>query len=432
MGWSSRLSWIAVFFSVVNATVFSQRVVSVNRGPDDRPVRFDGHRLYRVRPTGSDERRILREIWDDEGYSVWNSLYLDERVDVMVSPEKFESFEKLVEEKNLDVSELMNDVQSFIDQENPLSNLRDVFGWKAYHELDQIYRWLDTLAGEYPNLITPLVGGSSYEGRNITGVKLSFGEGNPGVFLEGGIHAREWISPAVVTFILNELITSKNPDVRAIAESHDWYVFPVFNPDGYVYTHKVNRLWRKTRQPYSFGCVGADPNRNWDFHWKETGASSSPCSESFAGSAAFSEIETRTMSEFATTLREKIFAYIAFHSYSQVLLFPYGFTNDHVENYQDLVDIGNATVEALKRRHNTRYRVGSVVEIMYPASGNSMDWVRGALKIPVTFTYELRDRGRFGFILPADQIVPTGEETLDSLVALLQTSRRIGYGSEVV
>lgn len=71
------------------------------------------------------------------------------------------------------------------------------------------------------------------------GVKVSFSPNNENnaVFIEAGIHAREWISPATVTFMLNELLTSTDPNVRAVAESHDWYVVPVTNPDGYEYTH---------------------------------------------------------------------------------------------------------------------------------------------------------------------------------------------------
>lgn len=54
--------------------------------------------------------------------------------------------------------------------------------------------------------------------------------------IEGGIHAREWISPATVTYVINEFLTSTDPDVRAMAENIVWHIFPVVNPDGYVYT----------------------------------------------------------------------------------------------------------------------------------------------------------------------------------------------------
>lgn len=64
-----------------------------------------------------------------------------------------------------------------------------------------------------------------------------------------------------------------------------------------------------------------------------------------------------------------------------------------------------------------------------PAAGGSMDWVRGKYNTPVTFTYELRDKGRYGFILPANQIIPTAQETMDSLVAMFQQTAKLGYGS---
>lgn len=58
-----------------------------------------------------------------------------------------------------------------------------------------------------------------------------------------------------------------------------------------------------------------------------------------------------------------------------------------------------------------------------------MDWVRGTYNIPVTYTYELRDTGRYGFILPASQIIPTAKETLDSLVVMFQQAAKLGYGT---
>jgi hypothetical protein len=50
----------------------------------------------------------------------------------------------------------------------------------------QIYAWLDSLVETYSGVVSPIVGGESYEGRQIKGVKLSYKAGNPGVILEGG------------------------------------------------------------------------------------------------------------------------------------------------------------------------------------------------------------------------------------------------------
>lgn len=141
------------------------------------------------------------------------------------------------------------------------------FGWTSYHRGAEINAWLESLAEQYPDKVQVVVGGRSYEGRDLKGVKVSFGEGKKAVFLEGGIHAREWIAPATVTYILNQLLTSEDKDVREVAEAFDWYVFPSVNPDGYEYTFDHERLWRKTRQPHGLLCKGADPNRNWGYHW---------------------------------------------------------------------------------------------------------------------------------------------------------------------
>lgn len=107
---------------------------------------------------------------------------------------------------------------------------------------------------KYPGIVTSIVGGQSYEGREILGVKVSFGPGRKGVFIESGIHAREWIAPATVTYILNEFLSSKNASVRAVAESRDWYFFPSINPDGYSYTQTVNKPFSLLFKKNHFLC----------------------------------------------------------------------------------------------------------------------------------------------------------------------------------
>lgn len=71
--------------------------------------------------------------------------------------------------------------------------------------------------------------------------------------------------------------------------------------------------------------------------FSDGGSSMDPCSETYAGSAPFSEVETRSMSEYIESINTKFFAYLSFHSYSQLLMFPYGHTTEHLENYDELV-----------------------------------------------------------------------------------------------
>lgn len=110
--------------------------------------------------------------------------------------------------------------------------------WDGYYTNDQINTWLSDLAAAYPNIVTPLVGGNTFEGREIRGIKISHGEGNRAIFLEGGIHSREFISPAVVCYLANALLTSNNEEISDAAREFDWYIFPVTNPDGYVWAHE--------------------------------------------------------------------------------------------------------------------------------------------------------------------------------------------------
>lgn len=110
--------------------------------------------------------------------------------------------------------------------------------WNVYYNLSQINGWLDDLVATYPNTVSKIVGGVSYEGRNIEGIKISHGSGRRAIFIESGIHAREWISPATTCYIINELLTSNYTETVAAAHDYDWYIFPVTNPDGYIFSHE--------------------------------------------------------------------------------------------------------------------------------------------------------------------------------------------------
>ncbi|XP_012531386.1 zinc carboxypeptidase [Monomorium pharaonis] len=396
---------------------------------------FHNYKVFRITPTTNEHVELLRQLptIPDE-FSFWKEpTIVNAQVDLMVAPHKLSVFYQIMNRIKAPHQVHIDNVQTLVDK-TTTANQSTSFD-EAYRTLWEIYKNLDDLAEQYPDKVKVVVGGSTFEKRQIKGVKVSFKANNPGIFIEGGIHAREWIGPATVMYILHQLLTSKDPDVRALAESHDWYIFPVFNPDGYVFTHTTNRMWRKTRELHGLLCRGSDPNRNWGYKWKNEGFSWSnnfPCSETYPGNAPFSDIETRTMSEYIRSISDKFYAYISFHSYSQLLMFPYGYTKGHIDNYDDLYAIGSKSITALKKRYGTEYKLGDIADTVYVASGNTLDYIKGVYNKSIIYVYELRDQGHYGFLLPPEQIIPTGEETLDSLVAMFKEAKERGYPKDII
>ena len=71
---------------------------------------------------------------------------------------------------------------------------------------------------------------------------------------------------------------------------------------------------------------------------------------------------------------------------------------------KNTVDILACSIDTAVPGSLTKFQVCCV------ASGGSLDWTLGELGIPYSYAMELRDTGEFGFLLPEDQIIPTGEE----------------------
>ncbi|CAO2613617.1 Carboxypeptidase B [Lemmus lemmus] len=192
----------------------------------------------------------------------------------------------------------------------------------------------------------------------------------------------------------------------------DFYVLPVVNIDGYVYTWTKSRMWRKTRSTKAgSSCVGVDPNRNFNAGWCAVGASRSPCSDTYCGAAPESEKETKALANFIRQNLSSIKAYLTIHSYSQMMLYPYSYDYKLPANNEELLKVARIATNVLSTRYETRYTYGPIASIMYPTSGSSLDWAYNA-GIKHTFAFELRDKGKFGFLLPESQIKPTCKETM--------------------
>jgi len=300
-------------------------------------------------------------------------------------------------------------------QDIPVSrSSRYAHNWTSYSRLTVIHDFMRELAATYPNLVTVTNQGKSHEGRDMLMMKISTGgSGKNAIFVDGGIHAREWISPATVTWIMSELVEN-NAAHPQYTQNLDWYFMPVINPDGYEYTHTNTRLWRKTRRPNSCG-VGTDMNRNFGFHWNEGGSSANGCDDTFHGGAAFSEVESQAVRDSLLAVASQTKCYLTFHSYGQYWLTPWGYTSALPSDYNELYNLAISATRALTAVSGTRYSVGSSTNLLYVASGGSDDWAKGVAGVKYSYTVELRDTGLYGFQLPASQILPTARETWEGV-----------------
>uniref|UniRef100_A0A336MCF7 Zinc carboxypeptidase A 1 n=1 Tax=Culicoides sonorensis TaxID=179676 RepID=A0A336MCF7_CULSO len=394
-------------------------------------VRWDNYQVWSLAVTNDNQLKVLQDIeLRPDGYQLWGSVtHVGKFVEIVVPPHKLEDFHEIIKNYNFKSNILTENLQDLIENEQPKVKSTS-FGWDQYHTLEEIYDWLNETIIANSVVAKPVLMGYSWEGRSIRGIHLNYGKNKnrTTIFVESNIHAREWITPAATTWIINELLTSEDPEVRFAAENFEWYIFPCVNPDGYVYTHTTNRMWRKTRSKRpSSSCYGVDGNRNFKYSWMQGGSSSDPCSDTYAGPEPFSEFETRAISEFFETVKDRVEMYLSFHSYSQLLMYPYAHTQDPINNQQDHIKLSTAGAKALEELYGTKYTAGNAQTVLYTTSGGSRDWAKGEHNVPFSFTYEMRDTGRYGFLLPAEQIVPNSQEVLHSVIAMIKEGQSLNY-----
>ncbi|CAG9564612.1 unnamed protein product [Danaus chrysippus] len=439
---------------------------------EESKVDYSGAQLWKVAADKNGVRILLGRLRRRNLISTWsgNQTYID----VLVKPDAVQNVTRIFKRENITFDVIIEDLQRRINEENPpldeneielqdrraraynfwryranrrLGVIKAFMGysslnlpmelwpyanwghrmtWKQYHRLEDIHGFMDYLAKTYPKIVSVNSIGKSYEGRDLKVLRISDGKpSNKAVFIDGGIHAREWISPATVTYFINQIAENfdeESDDIRNI----DWYFLPVVNPDGYEYTHIKDRLWRKNRKPALYGvrqCVGTDLNRNFGYRWGGKGSSSNPCSEIYRGARAFSEPESRAVSEFIKTSAANFSAYLTYHSYGQYLLYPWGYDNAVPPDHKELDLVGKNIAAAIEATGGSKYSVGSSSGLLYPASGGSDDWAKGQ-GIKYAYTIELSDTGRHGFVLPTTFIEPVARESLSGLRVLAAQLRK--------
>jgi len=386
---------------------------------------YPNHQVTRCYPTNREQLDRLHDLSEDPklNWDFWaEPRAIGGPVDILVTPNNKEMVTRMMEEIGVECMTMIEDVQKAIDYEAQFKSTVGASYFESYHTWEEVQTYIENLAAEFPQYASVSTIGKTYEGRPMKIIKI---QANPSVpkktiWLDGGLHAREWIAVPTVSYIADTLLrtykTSQNSTF--LLDNFDFIIAPILNVDGYDYTWNGDRMWRKTRSPNAKSpCMGTDPNRNWAFHWGEAGSSTQTCSDSYQGPSPASEIEVQTIQSYLCGIKNLV-GYINFHAYSQLWMSPWGYTSALPADYTDQNNLSAAAVAAIKSVYGTVYEYGPISTTIYPASGSSADYTYGVCGVKYSYGVELRDTGKYGFLLPPDQIIPSGIETFAGIVAM--------------
>ncbi len=288
---------------------------------------------------------------------------------------------------------------NIVDYQTPDNfGLGSMGGYFTYQEmLDE----LDQMKALYPNLITtksnihdfltegepdnstsPPIGGNGIKWVKISDNPDNTSEGEPQILYTAIHHAREPNSLSQLIFYMWYLLENYETDneIKSIVDNTELFFVPVINPDGYLYNEKTDPngggYWRKNRKNGN----GVDNNRNYDYYinddpnngiWGGEGASNDPEDQTYHGTAPFSEVENQAIKWFCEQ-HDFIMAFNN-HSYGNLLLYPYGFTDNAPTPENDLFE---GISEELVSQNGFNNILSSG---LYPAAGDSDDFMYGSI-----------------------------------------------------
>lgn len=281
----------------------------------------------------------------------------------------------------------------------------------CYRTVEETYATLAQIATNHPGLASLVDIGDSWEkvtpggaeGYDLLALILS-NKSRPGpkprLFVVAEYHAREYTTAETALRFAEELVTGygNNADITWLLDYYEIHLVPMANPDGRKWAEQ-GQLWRKNTDNND-GCAtfpnyGTDLNRNLSFKWGFPGASSSPCVETYRGPSAFSEPENVAVRDYILSLfpdqrgpndtdaapETATGLVINLHSYSPLIIYPWGWTTAIVPNSTALRTLGG------RFSYFSRYTVQQAIDL-YAVSGELDDWVYGELGLAV-YTFEM-------------------------------------------
>ncbi|RLG43616.1 MAG: hypothetical protein DRN92_09170, partial [Thermoproteota archaeon] len=313
---------------------------------------------------------------------------------------------------------------------------------EGYHSFDWFVDTFTQIAINHKHIAVLDTIGWSYEGRPILVMKLSddpqVDEHEPALLFVGLHHAREWPSLEVVLFFADTLTKAYGHDslITELINSCEVYLLPCLNPDGYVYCHDEGIDWRKNRHYFEeFDTYGVDLNRNYggatngDYEgdWGSLvswAVSHYPRSPIYTGEAPFSELETQALRDLI--LQEDFVFAVTYHTYGELVIWPWGYTLERAPDSTILEDIGYEMAFRITRQSGYGTYTAQQSSMLYPTSGDMCDWLYGYslyVRGYPTFPYTVETCSEFH--PPAECIHQIVRENFDAAVYLMAVADSI-------
>lgn len=389
---------------------------------------YSGHQILEVRPQNENHIAMLQQLAQDGSFDILNAS--PEQYTIMVSPQYTHGVSALLRGVACEFTVSDINIEKEINEEAVrLLKRSGDFNYNDFNDLTTINKEMDRLAAKclagFVCRIDSI--GNSIENRPLRRLKISKeGTKRKAVWIDATTHAREWLTTSSLMMMIRHLLENYHSDKEAkyLMDTYDFHLIPIANPDGYSYTWKGSRMWRKNMRRFSEGyCFGVDLNRNADYAWNTGGSSSNPCSETYHGTKPASEPEIVAVQNALKESASSIVQYISLHSYGNYWLTSFGSidpkTKRCVVSKEDpeMLRVANAAANAIEKQYNTRWKRGPSCKTIYPTSGGMLDYAKAVLGIRYGAVPEVRGPS---FVVPPTAIVPSFKEMFAGLVASMK------------
>jgi hypothetical protein len=310
----------------------------------------------------------------------------------------------------------------------------------GYRTIPEMKSFLQDKAARYPNLAEYFIYGSSWEritggptaGSELFGIKLTNRQitgTKPALFIMSAIHSRELATSEIAMRFVDYLLTNYGFDADAtwLLDAHQIIIIPSANPDGRRLAEQSLFQRKNMNTSYGGNCAnpptsssqfGVDLNRNFNFKWGLINAPTEPlCGQTYPGPTAASEPETAAIQNLVSSIfpdqrgpgdtdpapQNATGVFIDIHSYSNLVMWPWGFTNTTPPNNAELVFIGR------KMASYSGYTPQQSIQL-YATSGSTKDWAYGELGV-AAYGFEIGpSSGTCGGFFPPFSCLDTGAD----------------------